>query len=271
MNETSFSHLKELIYHSSGIAFDYADVATLEHRLWPRIQTLGLRNLDQYIYYLQFDPNRHEELQNMIDAVVVKDTYFFREARALRAFQEEILPELVENDYGARTLRVWSAGCSTGEEAYTLAIILLETTYLADWAVEIIGTDISQNAITAAREGRYPESSFRATDAMTREKYFTHQTDGQWLLDERLRKMVHFSLNNLAERRYINMLSDVDLIFCRNVMTYFDDDARRRAAERFQHQMRDGGYLILGASESLNHLNTPFRMVHLEHDLVYQK
>jgi chemotaxis protein methyltransferase CheR len=271
MNETNFNHLKELIYHASGIAFDYADVATLEHRLWPRIEALKLRSLDQYIYYLQFDPNRHDELQNMIDAVVVTDTYFFREARALRAFQEEILPELVENDYGARTLRVWSAGCSTGEEAYTLAMLLLETPYLADWAVEVLGTDISQAVLNLARAGRYPESSFRAMDAATRDKYFTLQTDGHWLIDERLRQMVHFSLNNLAERRYINMLSDVDLIFCRNVLTYFDDNARRRAAERFQHQMRDGGYLILGVSESLNHLNTPFRMVHLENDLAYQK
>ena len=271
MNETNFNHLKELIYHSSGISFAYSDVATLEHRLWPRVEALNLRTLDQYIYYLQFDPNRHEEVQEMIDCVVVTDTYFFREARALRAFQEEILPELVENDYGSRTLRVWSAGCATGEEAFTLAIALLETPYLRDWAVEVIGTDISSRAIKAAQEGRFREPSFRAMDAASRERYFTQQTDNSWLIDERLRQMVHFNIGNLAERRYINMLSDVDVILCRNVLTYFDDDSRRRTAERFQHQMRDGGYLILGASESLVSLHTPLRLVHLKNDLAYQK
>lgn len=271
MNDTNFNHLKELIYHSSGISFDYSDLATLEYRLRPRVEALNLRTLDQYIYYLQFDPNRHEETQHLIDAIVVPDTYFFREARALRAFREEILPELVENDYGSRTLRVWSAGCSTGEEAYTMAMILLETSYLRDWAVEVLGTDISARAIEAAQIGRFREPSFRATDADTRERYFTLQPDGTWLIDERLRKMVHFTLGNLAERRYINMLSDIDVIFCRNVMTYFDDATRRRTAERFQHQMRDGGYLILGAAESLISLNTPLRLVHLEHDLAYQK
>lgn len=271
MNETNFNHLKELIYHSSGIACDYADLATLEHRLRPRVEALNLRTLDQYVYYLQFDPNRHDEVQHLIDAIVVTDTYFFREARSLRAFQEEILPELVENDYGSRTLRVWSAGCATGEEAYTLAIILLETPYLRDWAVEVLGTDISARALQAAQTGRFREPSFRATDAPTRERYFTLQPDGTWLIDERLRKMVHFTHGNLAERRYINMLSDVDMIFCRNVITYFDDATRRRTAERFQHQMRDGGYLILGAAESFVTLNTPLRLVHLENDLAYQK
>jgi chemotaxis protein methyltransferase CheR len=271
MEESTFLRLRDLIYQSSGMHFDAKAQSTLERRLRPRVQALHLGSFEQYYLYLQFDRERREELQRALDAVAVHETYFFREARSLAAFGQEILQEVFERNRAARTLRVWSAGCSTGEEAYTLAILILESGLFDDWKIELSASDLSQRVITMARAGRYRQNSFRTMDEERRARYFTEQPDGSWLIDERLRVMVNFGCFNLAESRRYNIYSELDVIFCRNVMLYFDAAARRRTVTGFHQQLREGGYLILGASESLVTLNVPFRLAHLQNDLVYQK
>ncbi len=271
MDESAFLRLRDLVYQSSGLYFDLKSQSTLERRLRPRVQALHLGSFEQYYLYLQFDRDRREELQRALDAVAVHETYFFRETRALAAFGEEMLPEIFERNREARTLRVWSAGCSTGEEAYTLAILILESGLFDDWKIELAASDLSQRVIATARSGRYRSNSFRAMDEERRARYFTPQADGSWLVDERLRVMVNFGCFNLADSRRFNIYTELDAIFCRNVMLYFDTAARRRTVQGFHQQLREGGYLILGASESLVTLNAPFRLAHLQHDLVYQK
>jgi chemotaxis protein methyltransferase CheR len=271
MDESTFLRLRDLIYQASGLYFDPKSQATLENRLRPRVQALHLGGFEQYYLYLQFDRDRREELQRALDAVAVHETYFFREMRSLLAFSQEMLHEIEERNRTQRTVRVWSAGCSTGEEAYTLAILLLESGLFDDWKIELSASDLSQRVITLARAGRYRQNSFRTMDEERRARYFTVQPDGSWLIDERLRLMVNFGCFNLADSRRYNIYSELDVIFCRNVMLYFDTAARRRAVTGFHQQLRDGGYLILGASESLVTLNVPFRLTHLQHDLVYQK
>ncbi len=271
MDEAIFLRLRDLIYQASGISFDYGARATLERRLRPRVEALHLAGFEQYYLYLQFDRDRRDELQRALDAVAVHETYFFREQRALKAFSEEILPEIVARRSDSRTLRVWSAGCSTGEEAYTLAMLILESNLFDGWRIELSASDLSQRVIAEARAGRYAEKSFRAMDAARRARYFAPQADGSLVIADPLRAMVNFGCFNLADSRRYDIYSDLDVIFCRNVMLYFDAAARRRAVSGFHNQLRAGGYLILGAAESLFALNAPFHLAHLRNDLVYQK
>jgi chemotaxis protein methyltransferase CheR len=273
MDETTFLRLRDLIYQASGLYFDQKLQPILERRLRPRVLALHLGGFEQYYLYLQFDRERRDELQLALDAVAVHETYFFREMRALRAFGEEMLQEVSARSSSAatRTLRVWSAGCSTGEEAYTLAILILESGLFDGWKIELSASDLSQRVIAEARAGRYRAHSFRSMDEERRARYFTLQPDGSWLIDERLRVMVNFGCFNLADSRRFHIYSDLDVIFCRNVMLYFDMAARRRTVAGFHQQLREGGYLVLGASESLVALNAPFRLAHLQNDLVYQK
>lgn len=271
MNDTTFLRLRDLIYESSGLYFDRKSQSSLERRLRPRVAALHLDGFEQYYLYLQFDRDRRDEMQRALDAVAVHETYFFRETRALKAFSEEMLPEIHARNLETRTLRVWSAGCSTGEEAYTLAILILESGLFDEWTIELSASDLSQRVITEARGGRYAEHSFRAMDDERRARYFTAQPNNSWLIDEQLRNGVNFGCFNLADSRRFDIYSDLDVIFCRNVMLYFDTPARRNTVAGFHHQLCDGGYLVLGASESLVTLNTPFRLAHLQNDLVYQK
>lgn len=271
MDETTFLRLRDLIYESSGLYFDQKSQSSLERRLRTRVSALQLNGFEQYYLYLQFDRDRRGEMQRALDAVAVHETYFFRERRALKAFSEEMLPEIHRRNRETRTLRVWSAGCSTGEEAYTLAILILESGLFAEWTIELSASDLSQRVITEARNGRYTEHSFRQMDDEQRARYFTRQPNNSWLIDEQLRTMVNFGCFNLADSRRFDIYSNLDVIFCRNVMLYFDTPARRTTVAGFHHQLCDNGYLVLGASESLVTLNTPFRLAHLQNDLVYQK
>ncbi|MBA3242895.1 MAG: protein-glutamate O-methyltransferase CheR [Acidobacteria bacterium] len=210
-------------------------------------------------------------MQLALDATAVQETYFFREERALRAFREEMLPEIAERRRDERLLRVWSAGCSTGEEAYTLAMLVLESGLFDGWRIELSASDLLRRVIADARRGVYAEKSFRTTSPAHREKYFTPRGDGTFIVAERLRAMVDFGCFNLVDSRRFDARPDLDVIFCRNVMLYFGTDARRRTVAAFHRQLRDGGYLVLGASESLFTIDTPFRLSHLRNDLVYQK
>ena len=271
MDESAFALLRDLIYGASGIYFDDASRASLERRLRPRVEALRLGSFEEYYHLLKFGEARAEELQLALDAVAVQETYFFREGRALRAFAEEMLPEIAERRADGRTLRVWSAGCSTGEEAYTLAVLIKESGLFDGWRVELSASDLIRRAVAEARAGVYAEKSFRTTDRERREKYFTPRGDGTFLVAEHLRSMVDFSCLNLVDARPADPHAGLDVIFCRNVMLYFGTDARRRAIAAFHRQLRPGGYLVLGASESLFTLDAPFRLAHLRHDLVYQK
>lgn len=271
MPEAVFLRLRDLVYEESGIYFDEDGRASFERRLRPRVEALRLDGFEQYYLYLKFDRARATELPHTLDAVAVHETYFFREERALRAFAEEMLPEIAARRAAARTLRVWSAGCSTGEEAYTLAMLIMESGLFDGWRVELSASDLSERVIAEARRGVYDEPSLRVTDAERRAKYFTSCAKGGHEINSPVRALVNFGCFNLVDTRRFGIFDDLDVIFCRNVMLYFGADARRRTVDGFHRQLRGGGYLVLGASESLFTLNAPFRLARLRHDLVYQK
>jgi chemotaxis protein methyltransferase CheR len=273
MSDTTYRLLRDLIYNHCGLAFDEHSKYLLEKRLTNRLEHYQLRDFHEYYQFLMYDKNRDKELNTVIDILTINETYFFREAQQLKAFSEEILPIVKEKkkEEGSRSLRIWSAGCSTGEEPYTLAILILQSGLLNErWDVEIFASDISHRVLQAARKGEYRPSSFRCTDSYYLRKYFT-PVDGKTRVNDDVRNLVNFGYLNLFDSDRISLLGEMDVIFCRNVIIYFDKEAKKKVIDNFKNHLRPGGYLLLGHSESLMNLSTAFRLEHLKHDMVYQK
>jgi len=268
--EEEFRLIRDLIHQHCGLYFDSDSKYLLEKRLCPRV---GLRNLSdfrEYYQFLKYDRKKDEELSDIMDILTTNETYFFRESFQLKAFTDEILPELAAARKGERTLRIWSAGCSTGEEPYTIAMLILESELLKGWRVEVVGTDISQRVVQQARKGIYGKSAFRCTPDEYRERFFTEAEGGLRISDE-VRSLVTISHLNLFDEHRLALLGKMDIVFCRNVIIYFDINAKKRVIERFYNTLRGGGYLLLGHSESLMNISTAFALKHLKNDMVYQK
>lgn len=269
--EEEFRLLRDLIRDYCGIYFDDSSRFILERRLSRRLEIHHLDHFRDYYRFLLYDRGRDEELTAVMDNLTVNETYFFREQGQLQAFSEEIVEELKEAKKGERKLRVWSAGCSSGEEPYTLAMLLLEKGLPAKgWEVEIIGSDINQRVLQAARKGIYRKNSFRSTDEYFLNKYFEAE-DGSFRIKDMVKRYVNFSCINLLDSLKIKFIGSVDVIFCRNVLIYFFQDARKKVVENFYDRLSVNGYLLLGHAESLINITTAFRLKHLKHDVVYQK
>ena len=181
-----------------------------------------------------------------------------------------MLPLLHAQAQNRRRLTLWSAGCSTGEEAYTVAMLVLQSALFEGWDVKVFGSDISKRCITAARRAVYGPSSFRSTTPEAKRAFFVEQRDGFHVLD-RVRALCHFGSMNLLDAERTRLLGRVDAIFCRNVLIYFDAHARRRTIDMFHERLYPGGVLLLGHSESLLNVTTAFELLHLREDLVYRK
>jgi chemotaxis protein methyltransferase CheR len=272
MTDEEFLLVRDLIYNYSGLYFAADNRFLLERRLAQRLAHHQLATFHDYYYYLRYDLNREQELSDIMDLLTTNETYFFRESFQLKAFTDEIIPEVsaLKSTRGDRTLRIWSAGCSTGEEPYTIAMLLLERPELAGWKIEIIGTDISQRVLHQARKGVYGNSSFRVTEPAYKSRYF-HEQDGGHRVVDRIRELVTFSRLNLYDQSRFLFLGKMDIIFCRNVIIYFDQLAKKRVIEHFYNTLNPGGFLLLGHSESLMNITTAFRLRHFKNDMVYEK
>ena len=273
MPDEEFRLLRDLVYAHSGIYFDDNAKYLLEKRLARRLSVLQLRSYREYYQFLKFNRSRELELEEIMDLLTTNETYFFRESYQLQAFSSEIIPELCRRKEAAgqtRRIRIWSAGCSTGEEPYTIAMLLLEQPCLQGWQLEIIGTDISQRVLQQARRGVYGQSAFRVTDNYYRLKYF-EPVDGGWRIADTVRQLVAISHLNLLDRTRMAVLGSFDLIFCRNVIIYFDQSAKKQVITSFHSMLQDSGFLLLGHSESLMNISTLFTLRHFKNDMVYQK
>lgn len=263
--------LRDLFSRASGFLLREDLKFIAERRLGPRLELLGLRDFAAYARYLRFDPRGPEELETAIDLLVPHETYFFREPTQLGCLEQELLPLLEKKNARTRSLHLWSAGCSTGEEPYTLAMLCLDRPGLAGWEVEVLGTDLSRKALTAARRAEYGPMALRATSPEQKARGFEALEGGRVRVKERFREVVRFGQLNLLDTSAAAVLPRFDVIFCRNVLIYFDQETRRRVAELFFERLVDGGYLLLGHSENLLHLATRFELVQLEGDLVYRR
>jgi chemotaxis protein methyltransferase CheR len=272
MSDEEFHLLRDCVYSHCGIHFDHDSKYLLEKRLARRLIALNLPSFRDYYQYLKYNRNKDQELMDIMDILTTNETYFFREAFQLKAFTDEIIPELLHEKSagGRRSLRIWSAGCSTGEEPYTIAMLLHDMTELRGWKIEIVGTDISQRVLQHARRAVYGKSAFRATDEKYLKRFFVEQDDGLKVCDN-IRNLVTISHLNLFDSNRMVMLGKMDLIFCRNVIIYFDLAAKKRVVESFFNTLDDGGYLLLGHSESLMNVTTRFTLRHFKNDMIYQK
>jgi chemotaxis methyl-accepting protein methylase len=189
-------------------------------------------------------------LYGVVEYLTVGETYFLRDPAQITALRATILPDVIARRTGERRLRLWSAGCSTGEEVYTLAILLREREIGPDWDIALLGTDVNQHSLRIAREGRYPAWSFRSTPMAVRERYFEAVGD-EWRVREPLRRMVRFGWLNLGSETLMPPVMDADLIVCRNVTIYFDDAATQRLYRALLGALAPGGWLMLGPSDPL--------------------
>ncbi len=265
-----FRLIRDMINERYGIYFSDENRFLVESRLGERLVHLGLNSFDDYQHYIKYHPEGKTEIEDSIELVTTNETYFFREDYQLRAFSKDVLPELHSRLKQRKKLMIWSAGCSSGEEAYTLAILLLQSGLFEGWDVRIFGSDISRRVLARARKGVYGSGSFRTTSPKLLDRYFTEYPDGMRVNDD-VRALCHFGHLNLLDENRIVFLGSVDVIFCRNVLIYFDKLSRLRAISLLYDRLNPMGYLLLGHTESLLNLSTAFELVHLSEDLVYRR
>ena len=265
-----FRLLRDLINDYAGLHFEDDAIASFDRRLGERVAALELGGFDEYYKYLRFNQRGLHELEEAMEVLTTNETYLFRQEYQLRSFRDEVLPMLAEENASRRRLTVWSAGCSTGEEVYTIAIFIHESGLFDGWDVRVIGSDISKRSVATARRAVYRGASFRATTQGAKEAYFYATRDGYQVADF-IRNVCHFGQLNLLDAGRAAIVGRVDAIFCRNVLIYFDTGSRRQVIDNLYERLVPGGYLMLGHSESLLNLTTAFELVHLKEDLVYRK
>lgn len=289
MQKHEFALLRDLVADRFGLYYTDETAYLLERRLAARVDALGLRSFLDYHDYLVNpglpERERDDELSELFDRLSTRETYFFREHYQLKAMAEELLPRLARSRAHDKRLRLWSAGCSSGEEVYSLAITILESGLFereAGWDVQIVGTDLSVRALETARQGSYGRASFRETDDAMLARYFRRQADGTWAIadDVRRRCSVLFTRANLSrpDRDWVafdtqgqDLLSGpFDAIFCRNLLIYFQRPRRTGLIVGLARRMASDAVLFLGHSETLHELKTPLVLDRLGGEQVYR-
>lgn len=260
----------ELINRRYGFQFRNSFWEMAKARLARRMVELGLDNLQDYYYRLLYDAGGDNEMDALFEALANNETYFFREDSQIWTLSREIVPERREARPGAR-VRVWSAGCSTGEEPYSLAMAVLEGQAGGGDTVEIFGSDQSRRALERARQGIYGGFSFRSTPPGIKERYFRACEQDRYQIVPEVRRLVQFGRCNLMGPAGDLPLVKFDAILCRNVLIYFDREARRQVINLFYDRLAEGGYLLLGHSESLLDLSDRFEFASLNNDVAYRR
>jgi chemotaxis protein methyltransferase CheR len=272
MHDREFQALRKVIYDRAGIHFQDSKRYVLESRLSRRLEELELESFDQYVQFLTMGPYQNDEFQEMFNRITINETSFFRNQPQLDVFEGVALAQLLEARKSNKRLRIWSAACSSGEEPYSLAIMVHRTlgVRLTDWHVEILGTDISQKVLNQAIEGRYSSFSFRSVSPMIIKRYFKEEK-GTFEIDPEIKSMVNFEQLNLKDTLKAKRHGQWDIIFCRNVMIYFDDDMKQRCVQMFHDQLAPDGTLFIGHSESIRNTGVPFAQIDAPQAFAYKK
>ena len=273
ISDKDFEQLRDFIYNICGMYFHTTKKYFLESRLTRRMEATGAKTYQDY-YLLLKSPRGSEELKFLMDEITTNETYFFRNVPQLAALENKLLPELVDvkNKMGFRKLRIWSAASSSGEEAYTMAMILLEKrpTLLKDWIIEIVGTDINETVIAQAKEGVYNAYSVRNIPDVYKRKYI-REDNGKFILSPEVKKFVTFNKLNLYEDSKMIFMKSFDFIFCANVLIYFDTASKSKVVQHFYNNLQPYGYFFVGQSESLHGVNDKFKTVHFPGGFGYKK
>ncbi|MEW6746031.1 MAG: protein-glutamate O-methyltransferase [Planctomycetota bacterium] len=260
LTDEQLNRIVSLVKSSAGINLDQGKQALVRARLAKRLRELGMASYREYVEYLT-RRDSVDEFTTLLDVLSTNVTSFFREPAHFELLRENVLPELTERaGAGSRRVRIWSAGCSTGEEPYSIAVVLREVLPDIDaWDAKILATDLSTRALERAKDGVFDAGRLEAVPPAVRYRYFTRSGDreGGWRVKECLRSLVHFARLNLMGRW--PMRGPFDVIFCRNVMIYFDKPTQERLVQRFHGLLRPAGYFFIGHSESLTGVTHRFR------------
>jgi chemotaxis protein methyltransferase CheR len=263
------SLIQTLVNERTGMYFDNGKREILLDKLSPLVIERGFSSYLDYYYLLKYDAAAPAEWQNVINALSVQETYFWREFDQVRALVETLVPESHARNPGS-TLRIWSAACATGEEPLTLAVALNEAGWFERASIEILASDASSKAIERATKGIYRERAFRNLPPALRVRYF-EQEGSDWRIRSDIHSRIKWGIANLIDEKQIAPMADADFIFCRNVFIYFSESAISRAVRSFARYIRPPGYLFVGAAESLLRLTTDFTLTEVDDAFVYVK
>ena len=259
----------QFLYLRTGMAFNDSRHYYIARRVADRMQRLGVDSVETYLGRLATQPT---EMAALVNAITINETYFYREEDQLRALGRWILPEVVAKRRPGERVRIWSLPCSTGEEPYSIAIWLLENWPMVDaWHIEIVGSDINTNSLDAARAGRYGTRAVARLPKHVRETYFTSNSQQDYEIVDDLKESVIFSHINLMDPASMVNERPFDIIFCRNLLIYFDLTARQIAAANLYNSLAPGGFLCLGHTESMSRIDDRFKLVRFEDAIVYRR
>jgi chemotaxis protein methyltransferase CheR len=275
ISNDEFLQLRDFIYTQCGIFIAEARKYLVENRLNNRIKALNLKGFGEYYYYLRFDPNRREELTRLFEVITTNETSFWRNPPQLEVFQNKVLTGELDKlrRSGHKKLRIWSAGCSTGEEPYTLAIILHEVlkSEISAWDIKITANDLSEAVLAAARKGVYSTYALRTTPPDITARYFIKDGAGNYAIDPRMKRLIAFGSVNLSDKAMLKRVERSHIIFCRNVIIYFDEEMKRQVIESFYDNLLPGGCMLIGHSESLHNISRAFKPEYHAGTIVYRK
>lgn len=270
-----YRQIRDLVYKVSGIYKAEEKLYLLADGCARRLKELKVGSPRAYWDLLTASPSRDGELRHLLNEITIGETCLFRSQAQLDALRKVILPELVAEKTKKITkrLRIWSAGCSTGEESYTLAMNMLEESerLLKDWKVEILATDLNDRSVETAKAGIYGDYALRNTTDYYKRKYFTVVDPKRLEVRPEVKKLITFSRLNLQDDSKMLFMKGMDLIFCCNVLIYFDGASKSKVINHFFTNLNFGGYFFLGTSESLMKLNEQFHLIHFPGTISYWK
>lgn len=270
-----FRQIRDLVYKVSGIFQLEEKLYLLVDGCGRRMKQLGVLTPRDYWDMLTAHSSREAELRQLLNELTIGETCLFRSPPQLDALRKVILPELVADKAKqvVKRLRIWSAGCSTGEEPYTLAMNMLEESdhLLKGWTVEILATDLNDRSVETAKAGIYGDYALRSTTDYFKRKYFTAVDEKKLQVRPEVKKLITFSRLNLQDDSKMLFMKGIDVVFCCNVLIYFDGPSKSKVIDHFFSNLNFGGYFFLGTSESLLKLNDRFHLVHFPGAIAYWK
>jgi len=270
ISEVDFEKFREFFYRKTGIQFEPSKRYFVDKRLVERIELTGSETFRSYFTKLRFEASG-EELQHLTNLMTVNETYFFREEYQFQCLVKSILPDITSRKSDSSPIRIWVIPSSSGEEPYSIAIYLLENwADINNWDVEIISSDIDTKILAQARKGLYSQRSVQHLPEKLLRKYFKRSAEDYQICDD-LRAAVEFTRVNLSERAETRAYRNFDVIFCRNLLIYFDDVSRKTAAETFYDALNPGGFICLGHSESMSRVSSLYKVRKFPEAIVYQK
>jgi chemotaxis protein methyltransferase CheR len=272
MSDREFAEWRQYVYQLCGIYFQDNKQYLLESRLQKRMSFLGIESYKKYLDYVRNNRGAEDERKFLFEVITINETFFFRNQPQLDVLVQSVAPEILKNKIGDKRLRIWSAACSSGEEAYSTAVVIDELLKPKHPGLkyEIVGTDINYKVIDTAKRGVYRDYSVRNTPPYYLKKYFRME-NGEYILAPSMKENVEFKVLNLYDDAAMRAMSGFDVIFCANVLIYFDMRSKIKVVSHLYNSLNKGGYLFIGYSETLQSISKAFKLVSFPKTIGYKK